>query len=100
MTSQSAGLVLLVLALALGQAGDGSAGPRALAQTGSRESPSPAEAPKTYLGFDRNDYPGDTALPALRSRFAYAGFWLNSPPGTSGNTWTGKRSVLAAHGFG
>ena len=92
--------MLLVLALALGPAEDGSAGPRAPAQTRSREGPSPAKTPKTFLGFDRNDYPGDAPLPALRSRFAYAGFWLNNPPGATSNTWAGRRSVLAAHGFG
>jgi len=26
-------------------------------------------APQAYLGFDRNDYPGDAALPILRKSF-------------------------------
>lgn len=53
-----------------------------------------------YLGFDRNDYPGDANLSILRKTFSYTGFWLNSPPGENSNSWTGKRSVLKAAGFG
>lgn len=55
---------------------------------------------RTYLGFDRNDYPGDTALDALRKTFAFSGYWLNSPPGEKANTWQFKREILRAHGFG
>lgn len=54
----------------------------------------------TYLGFDRNDYPGDDNLKALRQTFSYSGFWLNNPPGESRNTWVGKRKALDAAGFG
>ena len=53
-----------------------------------------------YLGFDRNGYPGDDALPALRRHFAFAGYWLNNPPGASGNGWQGKRELLLHQGFG
>jgi hypothetical protein len=53
-----------------------------------------------YLGFDRNIFPGDDALPILRRTFSFAGFWLNNPPGASSNTWAGKRSVLVQNGFG
>ena len=53
-----------------------------------------------YLGFDRNDYPGDAALPALRKTFAYTSYWLNTPPGATHNTWTGKRALLRRQGFG
>ena len=53
-----------------------------------------------YLGFDRNEYPGDENLPALRQTFSYAGFWLNNPPGERRNTWVGKRQKLASAGFG
>jgi len=35
----------------------------------------------TYLGFDRNTYPGDSNLKILRQTFSYAGYWLNNPPG-------------------
>lgn len=55
---------------------------------------------RTYLGFDRNEYPGDDQLPALRHSFAYAGYWLNVPPGDSQNSWRGKRALLIEHGFG
>jgi Domain of unknown function (DUF1906) len=55
---------------------------------------------KSYLGFDRNEYPGDALLPALRKNFAYTSFWLNTPPHSSYNSWAGKRAVLRAQGFG
>ncbi len=53
-----------------------------------------------FVGFDRNDYPGDVALPVLRQHFAFAGYWLNAPPGEPVNGWTGKREVMRAAGFG
>lgn len=54
----------------------------------------------SYLGFDRNDYPGDANLAVLHRTFAYTGYWLNTPPGAKSNTWTGKRPVLESAGFG
>lgn len=57
-------------------------------------------ATPTYLGFDRNDYPGDESLPALRHTFSYAGYWLNAPPGSKTNNWQGKRRLLESQGFG
>jgi hypothetical protein len=59
-----------------------------------------AQTPKTYIGFDRNLYPGDAALPALRRHFDFTSFWLTNPPGATHNTWTGKRATLAGQGFG
>ena len=59
-----------------------------------------ADAQPTYVGFDKNGYPGDDLLPALHKTFAYTGYWLNSPPGMSNNPWTGKRRVVRAAGFG
>jgi len=59
-----------------------------------------ARQPRTYLGFDANDYPGDTALPALRKTFSFVGYWLNLPPGTKTNSWRGKREVVFKNGFG
>lgn len=55
---------------------------------------------QTYLGFDRNDYPGDSAIPNLKSEFSFAGYWLNAPPGETSDSWLGKRAVLQAQGFG
>ena len=55
---------------------------------------------QTYLGFDRNDYPGDTNLTVLRKTFSYAGYWLNNPPGSRTNSWAGKRQELQSAGFG
>ena len=54
----------------------------------------------TYLGFDRNIYPGDARLRLLRQTFSFTGYWLNLPPGDTSNTWQGKREVLTASGFG
>ena len=54
----------------------------------------------TYLGFDRNDYPGDANLQILRQTFSFTGYWLNNPPDAKTNTWTGKRAKLASAGFG
>jgi hypothetical protein len=53
-----------------------------------------------YLGFDRNDYPGDANLKALHQTFSYSGYWLNNPPGAGRNSWTGKRKTLQSAGFG
>jgi hypothetical protein len=55
---------------------------------------------QTYLGLDRNDYPGDAAMQSLRKTFSFTGYWLNNPPGASHNTWTGHRTTLDAMGFG
>ena len=60
----------------------------------------PSADPQSYLGFDRNDYPGDANLKALHQTFSYAGFWLNNPPGEKTNTWAGKRDIVESAGFG
>ncbi|HEY6414565.1 MAG TPA: glycoside hydrolase domain-containing protein [Edaphobacter sp.] len=67
-----------------------------------QSSPTPSEFPNrnAYIGFDRNDYPGDANLPALRQHFAFTGYWLNNPPGERQNTWTGKRDILLRNNFG
>src|SRR5256885_3970033 len=70
-------LILLPLALAT-----------TLALNGQRESGIAApESHSAYLGFDRNDYPGDQYLPLLRKTFRFTGYWLNRPPGATTNTW-------------
>ena len=55
---------------------------------------------QSFLGFDRNVYPGDNNLAALHKTFAFTGYWLNNPPGATSNTWTGKRAVIEKAGFG
>jgi hypothetical protein len=55
---------------------------------------------RAYLGFDRNDYPGDAALPELRKNFSFTGYWLTNPPETTHNSWLGKRDILMRAGFG
>jgi len=54
----------------------------------------------TYLGFDRNDYPGNANLKALRETFSYTGYWLNNPPGANSNSWAGHRAAVNSAGFG
>jgi hypothetical protein len=53
-----------------------------------------------FLGFDRNDYPGDANIAALHQTFSYAGYWLNNPPGEKTNTWRGHRAAVESAGFG
>ena len=59
-----------------------------------------AAAQSFYLGFDRNDYPGDESLKTLRQTFSFAGYWLNHPPGENSNSWAGKRGQVKSAGFG
>ncbi|HXA78531.1 MAG TPA: glycoside hydrolase domain-containing protein [Candidatus Acidoferrales bacterium] len=67
----------------------------------SAQATGPARAiSRSYLGFDRNKYPGDAALGALRKTFSFCGYWLNMPPGETSNTWQGKRDALRLRGFG
>lgn len=59
-----------------------------------------ASAQRSYAGFDKNVYPGDNLLVSLHRTFAYTGYWLNHPPGMTGNPWAGKRTLVRAAGFG
>jgi hypothetical protein len=54
----------------------------------------------SHLGFDRNIYPGDEAMPVLRKTFEFTSYWLSPPPGEKRNTWLGKRELLRSQGFG
>ncbi len=54
----------------------------------------------TYLGFDRNTYPGDANLKTLHQTFSFTGYWLNNPPGERSNTWTGHRAAVESAGLG
>lgn len=60
----------------------------------------PAAVAQSYLGMDRNDYPGDANMQALRRTFAFTGYWLSNPPGADQNSWKGKRVALQAMGYG
>ena len=53
-----------------------------------------------YLGFDRNDYPGDAVMAQLRKQFSFTGYWLTPPPEARNNSWTGKRKMLESRGYG
>lgn len=39
-------------------------------------------------------------MAALRSKFAFTGYWLTVPPGAQLNEWKGKREVLRQQGWG
>ncbi len=49
----------------------------------------PSASPKTvasqpgkpFVGFDRNDYPGDDTMGSMRKVFSFTGYWLTNPPG-------------------
>ncbi|MGC2828171.1 MAG: glycoside hydrolase domain-containing protein [Candidatus Acidiferrum sp.] len=58
------------------------------------------QAPRAYLGFDLNIFPGKAALPVLRKTFAFSSYWLSPPPGEKTNTWLGKREQMRSQGFG
>jgi Domain of unknown function (DUF1906) len=58
------------------------------------------QAPRAYLGFDLNIFPGKAALPVLRKTFAFSSYWLSPPPGEKTNTWVGQRELLRSQGFG
>lgn len=74
---------------------------RALLSTVLLLAASPVALPqRTFYGFDKNAYPGDDVLPTLHRTFAFAGYWLNNPPGMTSNPWAGKRATLRAAGFG
>lgn len=53
-----------------------------------------------FVGFDRNDYPGDDAMLSLQKTFSFTGYWLTNPPGENTNTWVGKRGLLRSQGWG
>jgi len=59
-----------------------------------------SSTPRAHLGFDRNEYPGDAALPILRKSFSFTGYWLGPPPGAKSNSWLGKRKLLRSLDFG
>ena len=57
-------------------------------------------AGRGYLGFDRNEYPGDAGMRELRKEFAFAGYWLTPAPGEKTNSWAGKRRTMEELGYG
>jgi len=62
---------------------------------------SPNSSPgKFFLGFDRNDYPGDDAMKLFRKDFSFTSYWLGNPPGDKSNSWSGKRELLHSQGWG
>ena len=83
-------IVLLAAALSPALSGSGESSSASADQT----------SRATYLGFDRNIYPGDENLSLLRKTFSFTGYWLSPPPGEKTNTWRGKRELLRSHGFG
>ncbi len=60
----------------------------------------PRNESHSFVGFDRNQYPGDGALPVLRKSFSFASYWLSPPPGEKTNSWSGKRGVMQGQAYG
>lgn len=60
----------------------------------------PAFSQSAYIGFDKNNYPGDDLLSALHRNFNWTSYWLNNPPGMNSNPWEGKRNRIRSAGFG
>jgi len=60
-----------------------------------------AAASRSYLGFDRNIYPGDEALPILRKTFSFTSYWLSPPPGEKDQqlAWEARTPSLAEFRF-
>lgn len=69
------------------------------AAAAAQQSATPTTTPQA-IGFDSNNYPGDSALPTLRRHFAFAGYWLTNPPGEHTNPWMGRRDALLRNNFG
>jgi hypothetical protein len=86
-------LLVQMLAIVISLKASGAPAPQGSPAAGSAHS-------ENYLGFDRNIFPGDAALPILRKTFSFAGFWISPPPGETSNTWVGKRALLREQGFG
>src|SRR5258708_38489161 len=63
------------------------------------QDPKPAGV-RSFAGFDRNQYPGDAALPLLRKSYSFAGYWLSPPPAETSTSWIGIRGVMRSPGFG
>jgi hypothetical protein len=61
--------------------------------------PEPPQA-QYFLGFDRNDYPGDDSMKLLRKHFSFTSYWLGNPPVEKSNSWSGKRELLHSQGWG
>jgi len=60
----------------------------------------PVKVSGGYLGFDRNEYPGDDVMAQMKAKFSWVGYWLTVPPGAQFNEWSGKRDVLLKQGWG
>jgi hypothetical protein len=92
--------IVKITVLAVVLAGANARGGESHASIRVQQSAARGAIPTSYLGFDRNDYPGNAALNELRKTFAFCGYWLNAPPGETATTWSGKREILRARGFG
>ena len=65
-----------------------------------RKPQSPAPSTHSFLGFDRDIYPGDAAFQTFKKTFAFSGYWLSPPPTGKVTSWIAKRDFLRAAGFG
>lgn len=72
--------------------------PTSAAVTSPNAAPPPAG--NQFVGFDSNEYPGDTTMASMHSTFAFTGYWITAPPGATSNQWKGKREILKQQGWG
>ncbi len=99
-------LLALTLAVASGCSGRNPAPASAVLQspqggpTTIIDGPAAYQGPGRWVGFDRNDYPGDDVMQRARATFAFTGYWLTNPPGENANSWLGKRALLRTEGWG
>jgi len=59
-----------------------------------------SEHSRSYLGFDRNMYPGDSSLPILRKSFAFISYWLSPPARRKAQHLEGKARTSSLTWFG
>lgn len=83
------------------------AAPNTRSQPAAAQNSAPANSVATpvtpvgwFVGFDRNDYPGDDTMDSMHKVFSFAGYWLTNPPGENADSWVGKRAVLLQQGWG
>jgi hypothetical protein len=77
--------------------------PCARSQTKITPASSSVNSGQQFVGFDRNEYPGDSTMAAMHGpypKFAFTGYWITVPPGAMFNQWKGKREILKQQGWG
>jgi hypothetical protein len=95
-------MVLMAVGCSRGAKNEASAAsaPAPAGAVAQQEIAQPVKVSGGYLGFDRNEYPGDDTMAAMKAKFSWVGYWLTVPPGAEFNQWVGKRDLLRKQGWG